>query len=86
MTAYDSIKNQYRALYLDMAFKTKGVWHVYKIAGRMLLLPEDKTLSIAPEVRNVQNMTETRLLAIMQELTCWQLKWQKLSSEVACQS
>lgn len=66
-TPYDSIKNQYRACYRDMAFKAKGAWHVYEKEGRFLLLPEAQGEG-SPVIRNVQNTAETRLLSIMQEL------------------
>ena len=68
MTNYDSIKNQYRALYRDMAFKRQA-HHLYEIKGRLLILPASHTLATGvPVVKNVQNVTETRLLSIMQEL------------------
>lgn len=67
-TNYDSIKNQYRALYRDMAFKRQA-HHLYEVGSRFLLLPAAHTLaSGVPVVKNIQTMTETRLLAIMQEL------------------
>ena len=68
MTNFDSVKNQYRALYRDMAFKRQA-HHMYEIKGRFLLLPELHNLAVVePTLKNVQNMTETRLLSIMQEL------------------
>ena len=68
-TNYDSIKNQYRALYRDMAFKGQA-HHLYEVNGRFLLLPASHSLAtgLSPEVKNVQCMTEMRLLSIMQEL------------------
>lgn len=69
-TAYDSIKNQYRALYREMAFKRTSAYHVYEIEGRYLILPTDHDLAAGQQItiKNVQCMTETRLLSIMQEL------------------
>lgn len=67
-TNFDSVKNQYRALYREMAFKRQA-HHLYEIKGRFLILPETHYLAVVtPTLENVQNMTETRLLSIMQEL------------------
>jgi hypothetical protein len=65
MTDYDRIKNQYRTLHRTNALK-KGRWSLYNTPQGVQILEAGQPYSTL--LKDVQALSEVRLLSIMQEL------------------